>query len=331
MGMIVAAGRSNCHESNLPSNSSNMSPAKTSDSPRGGLLGLILRPSKQRAVLLVAILAIGGAVWGSFAVWQQIRGEVAESDDYRLAADQIEITPSPPWVRGDVKAEALRSAGLTGPMSILDDDLVQKIQTAFSLHPWVANVVHVSKRHPAHVDVELEYRKPIAMVEVHENGSDGLYPVDVDGVLLPSNDFSPLEARGYPRLAGIESSPQGSVGSRWGDPVVAGGARIAIALAAHWTDWKLWSIHWLKPASGSDPSAPADFELVTGAGQAIHWGAAPGSERPSEPTADQKVAELKTFIDQHASLDDPAAKQLDLNQPGASTRTAKTASAQSND
>ena len=71
-------------------------------------------------------------------------------------------------------------------MSILDDELVQKIQTAFSLHPWVANVTHVTKRHPAHVDVELEYRKPVAMVEVHENGSDGLYPVDTDGVLLPS-------------------------------------------------------------------------------------------------------------------------------------------------
>ncbi len=273
-------------------------------------------------MLLIGLAVVGIGVWGGHALWQQIRGEVATSDDYRLSADEIEITPPPPWVRGDVRAEALRSAGLDGSTSILDDDLVQKIQTAFSLHPWVASVEQVSKQHPAHVDVALLYRRPVAMVEVHENGSDGLYPVDVDGVLLPSNDFSPLEARSYPRLAGVESSPMGTVGSRWGDPVVSGGARIAVALSPHWTEWKLWSIHWLKPGAKSDASAPANFELVTGSGQAIHWGAAPTSETPSEPTADQKVAELKTFFDQHASLDDPAAKQLDLAQSSAA-RTAK--------
>jgi hypothetical protein len=293
--------------------------------PTGGLLAAIFRPSRRWALLLVASLIVGGAAWGGYTVWQQIRGEVAASDDYRLTPEQIEITPPPPWVRGDVKSEALRSAGIDAPLSILDEDLVQRIQTAFSLHPWVASVGRVSKRHPAHVDVELVYRRPVAMVEVHENGSDGLYPVDIDGVLLPSNDFSPLEARGYPRLAGVETNPLGTVGSRWGDPVVSGGARIAMALSAHWAEWKLWSIRWLKPTSGSDPSAPADFELVTGAGQTIHWGAAPANEPPGEPTSDQKVAQLKTFVDQRGSLDDPAAKNLDLSQPGGAARTAKAA------
>ncbi|HEX3999452.1 MAG TPA: hypothetical protein VHX65_12950 [Pirellulales bacterium] len=303
-----------------------MCPSKTDTSAavRGGL-SAILRPTRRRAISLALIAVAGGAVWAGYAVWQQIRSEVAASDEYRLTPQEIEITPPPPWVRGDVKAEALRSAGLDGPMSILDDDLVQKLQTAFSLHPWVASVVHVSKQYPAHVDVELTYRKPVAMVEVHENGADGLYPVDVDGVLLPSNDFSPLEARGYPRLAGVESSPLGTVGSRWGDPVVAGGARIAVALAPHWAEWKLWSIHWIKPTGASNASAPADFELITGAGQPVHWGAAPANEPPSEPTAEQKVAELKAFVDQHGSLDDPAAKSLDLSQPGAAARTAKAA------
>lgn len=301
-----------------------MSPSKADTSAaKGGLLASIFRPSRRRASVAVAVLAVAGGAWGAYAVWQQIRGEVAASDDYRLTSQEIEITPPPPWVRGDVKAEALRNAGIDGPLSILDDDLVQKIQTAFSLHPWVASVGRVSKQHPAHVDVELVYRRPVAMVEVHENGSDGLYPVDIDGVLLPSNDFSPLEARGYPRLSGVESSPLGTVGSRWGDPVVAGGARIATALSARWAEWKLWSIRWLKPASGSDASAAADFELITGAGQAIHWGAAPANEPPSEPTGVQKVAQLKAFVDQHGSLDDPAAKSLDLSQPGGAARTAE--------
>ena len=271
---------------------------------------------RGRRWLVLAAIGLGLGSWGAYTVWQHVREYVAAHDEYRLTADDIEITPPPPWVRGDVRAQVLHDAGLVagpdGGMSILDDQLVERLHQAFSLHPWVERVARVSKRHPAHVDVELVYRRPAAMVEVPGAEAGGLYPVDADGVLLPSNDFSPVEALAYPRLAGVESSPLGPVGTRWGDPVVAGGARIAAVLQPQWATLNLWAIRWVKPTAGSDLSAPAVYDLAAAGGNVIHWGAAPGSEPPAEPSAEKKLTRLQTIAARNGTLDAPAAKGLDL-------------------
>jgi hypothetical protein len=285
-----------------------------------GALLLLLRPFWQRRGLTLTALIIAGSVAGSLALWNHVRATVAARDVYRLDPSEIHISPPPPWIRTDVRAEVIRDAGLGAGLSILDDGLVERIQQAFSLHPWVAKVERVTKRHPAHIEVEITYRKPAAMVKV----ADGLYPVDADAVLLPSEDFSPLEARNYPRLVGVESTPTGLTGTRWGDPIVAGGAKIGETVAPLWTDFQLLAIQWLKPGAGADASLPAMFEIITAGGNRIAWGAAPGSESAGEPTAEQKVERLKIFVAQHGSLDDPTAnpEQLDLRRLTPAPRTA---------
>ena len=273
------------------------------------------RPFRGRARLVVCVLALAGLAFGCRWIWIRVREHVAARDDYRLTANDIAITDRPWWIRSDVRTEVLRDSGLANqPLSILDDGLVERIQRAFSLHPWVAKVVRVTKSHPAHVEVEVVYRRPVAMVEAP--GGIGLYPVHIEGVVLPSDDFSPTETRAYPWLSGIESSPLGPTGTKWGDPVVAGGARIAAALQPVWRELGLRSIHWLKPTAEADPSAPALYGLVTAAGYTIAWGAAPGSELPGEPTAEQKIARLKGYIAGHGTLDEPAGgpRTLDLRQ-----------------
>ena len=297
-----------------------MTSVKYRNSNGPGRAAVLLGFAKSRSRLLLWLLAIGGLALVARVVWNEVREHVAARDDYRLDPREIEITPPPPWIRADVKAEALKNASIDGPLSILDEGLVERIHQAFALHPWVAQVARVTKRHPAHVEVELIYRRPVAMVEV----PGGLFPVDVEGFLLPSDDFSPLEARTYPRIRGVESSPQGSVGRPWGDPIVTGAARIAEALQPMWSELGLRSIQWVKPAAASDPSAPAAFELLTAAGNAIPWGAAPGSEPTGEPTAEQKLARLKSYVARHGSLDDPSGgpHDLDLRTPTSTPRTA---------
>ena len=226
-------------------------------------------------------VALGGLAWGAAAVWQHVREHVVARDDYRLEARDVEITPSPPWVRSNVKGEALRDAGLTGPLSILDEQLIERLDRAFSLHPWVASVKRVSKHYPAHIEVELEYRRPVAMVEV----PGGLYPVNVNGVLLPSEDFSPLEARSYPRLAGVASTPLGSVGSRWGDPVVAGGAAHVGRGAWPRVGRSEAPLDPLAKAAGRQRRlGAAMYELLTASGHVIQWGTAPESGPTGEPS-----------------------------------------------
>jgi hypothetical protein len=268
------------------------------------------RPARRRAKLLAGAIALAAVVIGGHIVWTRVREHVAARDDYRLTARDISITQPPAWIRADVKTEVLRNSGLAAePLSILDDNLVERVQRAFSLHPWVAKVERVSKSHPAHVEVELTYRRPVAMIEV----PGGLLPVDMEGVLLPSDDFSPLAARSYPRISGIESSPLGPTGTKWGDPVVAGGARIADVVKPVWEDLGVRAIRWVKPPASSESAGPASYELVTAAGNAVAWGAAPDSGATEEPTPQEKLLRLKAYIAAHGSLDQTQGGPVDLD------------------
>ncbi len=245
---------------------------KTPSSPKW-LLG------SGRPVLIVAVSAaiIGGGV---FWAWKRLGPRIVNSPEYQAGVEQIEINPPPPWIQSDVRAAAFHQPTLDGPLSLLDDTLVERIRSAFRELPWVANVRSVVKGHP--IRVELEYRRPVCMVEVPGEPRRVL-PVDVEAVLLPPEDFTPMEAMRYPHLGGVDVRPIGPAGRRWTDPRVIGGAEIAAALADVWQRLKLDRIDAVANAvAGAAVRArPAEplFVLSTRAGTRITWGYAPGAAR----------------------------------------------------
>jgi hypothetical protein len=249
---------------------------------------------------LVVLGVLGGAGAGLwFTLWDHVREHVVAGPEYQLDTAAIQITPLPAWIHSDIKADVARSASLDGSMSLLDDELTLRIAQAFGLHPWVAKVTRVSKSFPARVDVELVYRRPVAMVEV----SGGLLPVDRDGVLLPSDDFSPSEAVAYPRITEIKTVPVGPQGSRWGDARVAGGARLAAVLTDDWQKMKLTRIAPLVPSAGVRSPDDILYEVFSEGGLRIEWGHAPGSERPGDIKASEKLAQLRQFVERFGKLD----------------------------
>ncbi len=270
------------------------------------------RPAVRR--WLLPMLIVGVFAGGSVLAWRKLAPTLALDENYRVTPEKVEITPPPEWVRSDVKSPALRDAGFDDRVSLLEPDLVERIARAFSLQPWVAEVVRVQKSYPARITVELRYRRPVCMVEV----PGGLYAVDIEGVVLPSQDFSPLEARDYPRLSGITSTPLGPVGTAWGDPRVVGGARIGAALLPHWKGLGLARIVPLDGAGGSSLEA-IEYEIHSRSGTRLVWGHAPGVDQPhGEPTADDKLNVLLAYVDQHGPLDGPTAPPLlDLRRTGA--------------
>src|SRR5262249_40387228 len=155
---------------------------------------------------------------------------VESQPEYRVATKDIEIPAAPAWIRADVKTEAIRQGGLPPQLSILDPHLQQRLEQAFGLHAWVAHVENVRTSYPARICVDLQYRRPVAMVEVY----GGLLPIDIDGVLLPTEDFSPQEAQTYPRICGVRSSPLGPLGTRWDDPSVEAAAHLGEYLKSRW-------------------------------------------------------------------------------------------------
>jgi hypothetical protein len=256
----------------------------------------------RRRAAIAVVLVLAASLYGGLKVWNWLEGDVLTRPEHSLEPHQIRITPVPPWIRADVKAEALRDSSLDEKLSMLDEQLVERLARAFAMHPWVARVERIAKQYPGRVSIELVYRRPTAMVEV----PGGLFPVDEAGVLLPSGDFSTADVGNYPRVAGIETQPLGPAGSSWGDRNVADGAKIAAALREYWHAWRL---HSIRPAAAFHDQrrvGQSQFEIVTQAGTVIPWGHAPGSETTGELPLAEKLSRLKESLVHPLDLDDSA-------------------------
>jgi len=276
-------------------------------------LAIMLGPGRPVLLAAAAVAVLSGA-W--YVVWRQVRHNVLSSNSYLLTTEDVRITPLPNWIHSDIRREVLNSASLDGPLSIMDDDLAQRVANAFSLHPWIAKVVRVTKAHPARVEVELIYRRPVCMVEV----PNGLFPVDEHGVLLPVDDFSPVEASRYPRLVGIDTVPLGTTGESWGDGRVLGAAEIAAALGSAWQELKLRQM----VASPTGIAEEHIYTLITRGGTRVRWGLPPGSKAPGKLPAAEKLARLLKYLEKNGTLEGPDGPQQldvhDLQTPRVSSR-----------
>jgi hypothetical protein len=223
------------------------------------------------------LLLVGLAIGAHFA-WRCSKPQLAQDPHFVLTLDKIRVTPTPPWIRSDVKAQVLRDANLIGTLSLLDEDetLALKIKQAFELHPWVASVSRITRGLPGSLDVELVYRKPVAAVESSDAGSVVLVPVDAEAVRLPEADSTEAERRHLPRISGITGRPL--VGDRWNDARVLGGAKLAVQLADVWQKLQLVEIIAnLQPVT-RDERQLYRYELITTGGTRILWGTTPGEE-----------------------------------------------------
>jgi hypothetical protein len=273
-------------------------------------------PGRQRPRFLLrprvwgGLLFFAGLGYGGHYLWQRSEPAVARHPQYQLTADNIHITPPPPWIRSDVKAQVLRDARLMGSVSVLDDwdTLSRRVKEAFEFHPWVASVERITKGVPATLQVELKYRRPVAAVESGDAAGVSLLPVDEHAVRLPEADLTETERRYLPRISGVTGRPL--VGDVWNDPRVMGGARLAASLADVWQQLRLVEILAVLRSSPYEESQAYNFEIITTGGTRIVWGAAPGQETATgESTFDEKRKRLLDYTAQHGqleSIDGPA-------------------------
>jgi hypothetical protein len=267
------------------------------------------------AAATVSLCMLGGL--SVYHFWSQHSQHILAQPEYRLAPERLQVTAQPEWIQSDVKQSAV-TAGRLQEASLLDTELVLQVKQAFGVQPWVKRVLRVNKRFPSTVEVDLEYRRPVAMVEVPAGmfpayNYEGLLPVDVDGYLLPV-EISEEQAQQYPKIGGIDSSPAGgSPGSPWGDPRVAEAAQIVQLLESVWHPLELYRIEVPTRPSSTDGPVRNDFELVTRGRRSFTWGSAPGKERAGEDRASEKAKGLKVFAEKHGSLDawdDPQATRV---------------------
>lgn len=229
---------------------------------------------------MLVLAAAGAAGW---LLWQRFGDATRGHPDTVLFPEAVQVRGVAEWVKGDVRAEALRNASLDRGLPLDDPELQRRLARAFDMHPWVRRVVGVEIRHPAAAVVEVECREPAAMVA----WQDGLLAIDAEGVVLPSADFTAAAAARYPRVAGIQSTPQGTEGFPWGDVAVEEAAAVAAALGPEWEALGLVEIHPVREKN------VRMWELAAADGSRILFGSAPGREVAGEPPAAAKLGRLK--------------------------------------
>jgi hypothetical protein len=311
-----------------------MSPAKKKSAPVSAssfskLRSLLTGWSKTLVIgaILVGILVIAG-----FAIGKFVREKVLSNDEYRLTAEKIQISPWPPpaYVKPDPRREVFdhlqqqNQLQHQGSISIMEENLAERITAAFEQNPWIAKVRGpIFKEYPATIKVEVEYRVPVMMVEVAGN----VYAVDAKGISLPTRDcFTTPEMAAYPRLIGVDMPPTAAVGTRWGDSRVLGAAEIAATLLPNWQKLHLKRIVPLpistpKPgvAAGSMQSpcfAEYQFELIARGIEGekhILWGKSPFDKNSSDFSPAEKAKKLEDLSKEFGSLEKCREEIIDLN------------------
>lgn len=242
---------------------------------------------ERRSLIILGILTLVSLVVAVVA-WNKWAPDVKQQPQYLLKAGHLEVPPQPPWIPEDVLQAVVRDGKLEG-LSIMDETLLEKIESAFAVQTWVADVRLIRKRPGPKIEIDLQYRRPVAVVEVlTEQGMRALQPVDADGVVLPT-DFlrdDPAKTREYLRILAGYGMPAGPVGTSWGDAGVVGAARICGKLQEHWKQLGLYRVTAVPVPGGQ---GEAEFELQTASGARILWGHTVGQEPPGESDAATKV------------------------------------------
>jgi hypothetical protein len=220
--------------------------------------------------------------------------------EYQLDWSAVTLPSNGPPVPADLVDQVRQAGGLPERLSVLDPQLARILAASFSSHPWVASVERVDLSESARIRIDLTYRRPVLMVLTGR----GLYPVDAEGCLLPSQDFQADEIDLYPRLQYAGGDPSVPAGAPWGDPTVTGAAALAGLLTRAETGgvpWQKFGLRdiWILAAERSPANDDAViFGLSTAGDSQIVWGHAPGADA-LEPTAAQKLLKIAQFVEKY--------------------------------
>lgn len=278
-----------------------MAKATQSETPSGGVVRTFAQALWHRRRGLAAGAMLAGLAVICALAWQVARQQMRADPRYQVTAASIEIADPPPWVRTDIRLEALRDANLRGGLSVLDppEQLQQRVADAFQFHPWVESVGKIQTLPPNRVQVELTYRRPLAAVEV-EGQAGKLAVIDRHGVRLPSGDLTPVELRYLPRIRQIESTTL--PGELWRDHRVLGAVELVAALGQHWRGLDLIEIRPSTSLRVRGDLRYYSYEMLTLGGTRIQWGPKPSALPTGEPPFEQKLRWLVDYVASNGPL-----------------------------
>ncbi|MDO4575892.1 MAG: hypothetical protein Q4D98_11840 [Planctomycetia bacterium] len=303
------------------------------------LLGDILRSMVSffvpgRGYIATGVVIVLLFFAGLVVLWKTVEVPLLSHDRYLLTQDKIELkqcladgkiqSGQPPWITRDLVPEVLelvarqqhRSAN--EPFSILDPKLVEMFKMALQMHPWVRRVVSVTKKSPAQLEMVVEYRRPVLVVEVAPEDADTItfYPVDADAKILPLPDFPLSELGKYPHLTDYPYPPLGTTpGSCWPTGnAVEDAVRIVCDFGDYWNQLGMKSLRVYRERDDETLSSENHFILYTHNDSTIRWGACfrEGISGREVYTNEAKIQKIIQYVNQRGRIDVPGTERVHL-------------------
>lgn len=268
----------------------------------GNLISATVASVSRRWRVLLGGAVLVGLGWVGSAVWRVSQAPLRTHADFQITAAAVDTTPPPPWVRVDIREQAIERATLQGPLSVIDaQQAVARIAEAFRHEPWVRKVDKVELQPPNRARVELQWRRPLAVVAVESPAGVSLTPIDAESVRVPTAGLKDGELRRMPRITGVRGAPP--TGEAWVDPQVNDAVSLINAMGDNWARLSLADIAPLGQPQIRGDLHYYQFEVITIGGTRIFWGAAPGVPT-EEPAFAAKLATLQRFVSgNHVQLD----------------------------
>ncbi len=274
------------------------------DLREGGRLAL------RGPALLVALLVAIGAL--SIVLVDQVKGRVLLSSHFRVDPSAIEIGSLPAFVPERV-AKDLRKLSDVPPRSILDPALEDQLRESLGQHPWVKRVVAVHRIFPSRIALELEMRRPAALVDVEA------WRVTIDETGYVLEDKASLAPEGLPVIRGDRKSvpkiPR--VGATFRTPSVLNGLSVVADVARvrdHRAKKLLGGMVIDVTNVGGKRGSEISLELASGC--AVEWGsAAIGALGPIELPVSTKLDLLAMINDQNPNLQGLAKVNVTVDPP----------------
>jgi hypothetical protein len=209
--------------------------------------------------------------------------------------DAISFVSPPPWDQTEFLKELQRTGGWSERLEISDPSLLEKLNRVCSTHPRVAKVRSISFVSPERVQLDLQFRVPVARL----NHDSKWYLVDHDGYLL-----KPLVSESvgsFLELIGWDSLLLGDdKGKSW----LVTATRLAEVLQKDRAAWSLESIVLVR-----QPVLGSELRLQTLGKQQIIWQTLDNTG-PAEPTDEDKLNRLRAYFAEYKEI--PAGKMLDM-------------------
>jgi hypothetical protein len=233
--------------------------------------------------LLGAVLLLTGVILGGHA----LRSHLRQHERFNTAFADIDCPAPPGMERPQFLAEVRKRADLPERLPVLDEELADRLKTAFAQHPWVEEVEDAQVGRDRRIVVKLCFRAPVLAVPL----ADGVRTTDSHGVLLPPT----AEATGLPVWRGHSALPGGKPGEAWGDPAVEAAAQVVGLLRPDQEKLHL----------AAALTTAGEVTLTTQAGSRILWGRPAGKEKEGDAPANVKRERLLEHCRKHGDLDHP--------------------------